>query len=342
MKLCLKLLAVAVIAVSTYSLTGCSAPSTFSYKNVTVSISSFCTDCVAGATTNGGTTYNPAYPQPPNPGSVILMPNTGQGGTTTFVANVTNAPQTNVTWTLYPTPNLGDIDTAPSGTSLPVGESGNPLGTINAASNNTISYTVPGPPIYSGAALVQANQLGIPQGDVLLVASVPISPSDPSVVATQSQLIEVYGGSSAIGPPSTFLIPKTILTPAGQTQPVVTVPRNTSYAFVGGTVGAGPCANTTSYPCVDAAGNKLVTGTPDNTSIWEVGPAPFSLTTAVVCSTNGPLCPYGTVTQQGVYTAPSVVPNSTNAFTTIAGEVVVVVISHAAPTTATYAYVLIN
>jgi hypothetical protein len=327
MKLCLKLLAIAVIAVSTYSLTGCSAPPTYSYQNVTISISSFCSDCAAGATLNGGTLYNPAYPQPPNPGSIILVPNQSEGSTTTFVATVTNAPQTNVTWTLYPTPNLGDIDTLPSGTATPVGESGNPIGTIQAASGNTIYYTVPGPPVYSGAALVQANQLGIPQGDILLVASVPVDPANPAVVATQSQLIQVYGSSS----PSTYLTPHTGLTPSGQTQPVVTVPRNTSYAFYGGTVGALPCTNAT------ACGTSPVNST-DNTSVWEVGPAPYSLGTAIV----GGNSTYGTITQQGVYTAPAVIPTTTNSTTTINGEVVVIVSAHALPTIATYAYVAIN
>jgi hypothetical protein len=203
MKLCLKILAIAVIAVSTYSLTGCSAPPTFSYKNVTIGITSVCSDCADALFLNGGTLYNPAYPQPPNPGSVVLVANTGEGGTTTFTANVTNAPASNVTWTLYPTPNLGDIDTLPTGTSVPITPTGNPLGTINATSGNTISYSNPGPPIYTGAALIQANQLGIPQGDVLLVASVPIDPANPSVVATQNQLIEIYGGSTSQGPPST-------------------------------------------------------------------------------------------------------------------------------------------
>jgi hypothetical protein len=339
MKLCLKLLAVAVIAVSTYSLTGCSAPSTYSYKNVTISITSFCSDCAAGAFANGGTTYNPAFPQPPNPGSVILMPNTGEGGTTTFVANVTNAPQTNVTWTVYPQGNLSDIDTAPTGTSTPVGVSGNPMGTINATSGNTIFYTVPGPPVYSGAALVQANQLGIPQGDILLVASVPIDPANPSVVATQSQLIQVYSGGSP-PTPSTYLTPHSLTSPAGQTQAVVTVPRNTSYAFYGGTIAAGPCLGTVSSPCVNAAGATLLLGTPDDSTVWEVGPTPEATGTAIA----GGNATYGTITTQGVYTAPALIPTTSNG--TIAGEVVVYAAAHAACaptcTVVSYAYVGIN
>jgi hypothetical protein len=333
MKSCLKTLALALIAVSTYSLSGCSAPAGFSYQNVSVSFTTFCSDCP-------GPYFNPAYPQPPNPGSVVMMPNTGEGGTETFVASVTNAPATNVTWTLYPTPNLGDIDTPPSATTPPgqsggPAETGNPLGTINVASGNTIYYTVPGPPVYSGAALVQAQAMGIPQGDVLLVASVPNDPGNPSSVATGNQLIQVYGGSSAQGPPSSYLTPHSQTTPAGQTQPVVTVTHNTSYAFYGGIVGAAPCTTTTACNAI-AANTPLYTA--DNVAVWAVGPANESLTTAVV----GGNATYGKITQQGVYTAPATVPSTTNSSTAINGEVVVYVWSQLAPTVASYAYVGIN
>jgi hypothetical protein len=341
MKLCMKLLAIAVIAVSTYSLTGCSAPPTFSYQNVTIAISSFCSDCASSAYLNGGTTYNPAYPLPPNPGSVILMPNTSQGGTTTFVATVTNAPQNNVTWTIYPTPNLGDIDTNPSGTSTPVGESGNPMGTIQATSGNTITYTIPGAPVYSGAALLQANQLGIPEGDVLLVASVPINPGNPSVVATQSQLIQIFGGSSIQGPPGTYLTPATGTNPSSQTQPAVTVARNASYAFFGGQVGAGPCTNTAAYPCTTASGATLTTGVPDNSVYWGVCPATTSACTSTSAIIGGNTS-LGTITQQGVYTAPAIIPTTALGTTSINNEVEVIVYSHLAPATKSYAYVGIN
>jgi hypothetical protein len=333
MKLCSKLLAIAVIAASTYSLTGCSAPATFSYQNVNIAITSFCADCAAGAYLNGGTTYNPAYPLPPNAGSVILMPNTSQGGTTTFVATVTNAPQSNVTWTLYPTPNLGGITTDPSGTSTPVTESGNPLGTIQATSGNTITYTVPGAPVYSGAALIQANQLGIPNGDVLLVASVPSNPSNPSVVTTQNQLIQIYGGTPPQGPPVTYLTPSTSSVPSGQVQPVVTVARNASFAFYGGQVAAGPCLGTAAYACVTASGATLLTGVPDNSVYW--GVCPYSTTactyTTAVVGGNSTL---GTITQQGVYTAPAAIPTS--------NEVQVIVYSHLANSVRSYAYVGVN
>jgi hypothetical protein len=279
--------------------------------------------------------YNPNYPQPPNPGSVVLMtPGGGEGGTNTFVATVTNAPQTNVTWTLYPQPNLNSITQLPTGTTLPVGESGDPAGTINATSGNTIFYSAPNIPIYSGAALEQANAMGIPQGDVLLVASVPSNPSDPTQVATASQLIQVYGGSNAQGPPTTYLNPKTSTSPANQTQPAVTVPHNTSFAFYGGVAGAGPCTSTTTC----TAQGATVLYTTDNTAIWEVGPAPYSLSTAIP----GGNSTYGTITPQGVYTAPATIPTTTNSGTKTNGLVVVYVISHFVQTVNSYAYVAVN
>jgi len=314
MKLCLKILAIAIIAATSYSILGCSAPATFSYQNVSINITTYCSDCP-------GPYYNPAYPQPPNPGSVIMMPNTGEGGTETFFANVTNAPQTNVTWTVYPTPNLGGIDILPTGTALPIGESGT-LGTINAAGGNSIYYTVPGPPVYGGAALEQANAMGIPQGDVLLVATVPDDPSNPSAVATGSQLIQVYAGSSAQGPPSTYLTPHTSTTPAGITSPAVTVARGTSFQFYGGTVGAAPC--TTTVSC-----GSLPLYTADNTSVWAVGTAPYSLATAVI----GGNTTLGTITQSGLYTAPATIPSPLP---------VVIIYSHLTGAAATYANIGVN
>ena len=121
MKLCLKILAIAVIAVSTYSLIGCAAPPSFSYQNVTASITGQCSDCE-----NSGIVvfYNPAYPQPPSAGSVALMPpGGGQGGNTLFTVTVNNAPANNITWTIFPRPNLGSINNPPNGTAYPVGES---------------------------------------------------------------------------------------------------------------------------------------------------------------------------------------------------------------------------
>jgi hypothetical protein len=298
MKLSLKILAIAIIAASTYSLIGCAAPAGYSYQNIAITFSATCSDCPAIA-------YNPAAPPPPSPNSVLLMASNSQGGTSFITATVTNAPGNNITWTVYPTPNLGDITTAPTcqTTSTPCqpSESTNPDGTINAASGNTIVYTVPGPPIFSGAALVQANALGIPQGDLLLTASVPSDPNNPSAVFTASQLIQIYGSGTFPGS-TPYLSPHTPTTPTGLTNPVVTVARNASYQFTGGVVGTLPC--TSASQCL-INGTQYVTNTTDNKAVWEVCPAPFALATCIV----GGNATLGTITQSGLYTAPAAIPS---------------------------------
>jgi hypothetical protein len=320
MKLCFKILAIAITAATAYALTGCAAPASFSYQNVSLTITAQCGDCPT-------IVYNPALPQPPNAGSALMMPNTGQGGVTIFTANVTNAPA-NITWTLYPTPNLGE-PTPPTGTSTPVGESGSQVGTLQVASGNTVYYAQNGVPVYSGAALAQAQAMGIPQGDVLLVASVPSDPNNPSAVATANQLIQIYGGSSAQGPPSVYLTPSTPTVPAGLTNPVATFTHGGApYQFFGGVVGAAPCASITTCG-VDSKGNAIPIGTADNAPIWEVGPAPFSLSTAVV----GGDSTYGFISQTGLYTPPATIPVT---------QPVVILVSHLVPTISKFANIAIN
>jgi hypothetical protein len=329
MKLCLKILAIAVIAVSTYSLIGCAAPPSFSYQNVSISISGQCADCE-----NFGIAviYNPAYPAPPAPGNVAyITPGGGPGGDELFTATVTNAPQTNVTWTIYPTPNLGSISNPPTGTTYPVGESGSSVGTVVANSGNTALYGAPsGPPIYTGAALQQAQAMGIPMGDVLLVASVNVDPSNPASVVTASQLIQVVNNTSA---PTPYLFPHTNTSPANITTPAVTVARNASFQFLGGVVGALPCTSTTTCltqftPVINSANNNPV---------WMVCPATFALSTClpVVNGISGNAT-LGTVTQTGLYTAPAAIPSPLP---------VVLVTAQEAPTitnTSNFAYVGIN
>jgi len=359
MKFCFRILALATIAATAYSVIGCSAPAGFSYQNVAISLTASCSDCPQGVT------FNPAYPVPANAnnggqnastipvGAVVTAPvgGTGQeGAVVSFYASVSNAPATNVTWTIYPTPNLADIDTLPTGTAPAgdangPGEQGSAVGQVQVASGSSVYYSTPsGIPIYTGAALEQANAMGIPQGDILLVASVPDSPSNPSSVATLGQLIETYGKSTTVGPPVSYLTPSTPTTPSGQTQPVVTVTHATSYAFYGGVAGVAPCFNAA------ACGTSPI-GTVNDTAVWAVGPASESLSTAVVggAVTVGGVTtyPYGSITQAGVYTAPATIPPTcsstvTTNCTSIANEVVVYVWSQAAPTVASYAYVGIN
>ena len=331
MKLCLKSLAILIIAAITYSIIGCAAPASFTYQNIGIAISAQCSDCQSAQIT---VTYNPNFPVPsvangPAPaGSVIVMPNSGQGGVILLTAFVTNAPA-NVTWQIYPTPNLSQPGNLPTGTSTPVGESGSSVGTISAASGSTAYYTQGGVPVYTGAALVQAQALGIPQGDVLVVASVPSDPNDPTKVATASQLIQLFATGSTQGPPTVYLVPRTPLTPAGITTPAVTVSHlapNNTFQFYGGAVGASPCNSVTSCTI---QGTLYPTNTTDNQVVWEVGPAPFSLSTAIP----GGSTTYGTISTTGLYTAPATVP---------ATQPVVVLVSHLISTVNAYAYVSVN
>jgi hypothetical protein len=337
MKLCLKIFAIATIAAFTYSLTGCAAPSSFSYSNVGIAFTAQCSDCPAGII------YSPTNP------AVELMSNQSQGGTVLWTANVTNAPSNNITWALYPTPNLGSITTLPTGTATPVGESTAQVGYFNAISGNTAYYNQNGVPTYSGAALVQAESMqytlsyqeqtvspagvtqtttvtepmtGIPQGDVLMSASVPNDPANPSSVYTGYQLIQIFANKTAVGPPSLYLVPQTPTTPSSLTTSVVTVPRNTSYQFYGGVVGAGPCTSSTTYgSCTGEPLNYT-----DNTAIWSVGATTSS-------AVSGGSTTYGTISQTGLYIAPATVP---------ATQPVVVLASHAQPTATAYAYITIN
>jgi hypothetical protein len=330
MKLCLKILAIALIAASTYPLTSCAGPAGYSYQNVGISVATACSDCPVS------NTYNPAQP------NVIMMTTGGQGGVEQFTATVTNAPA-NVTWTVFPQPNLSSITSFPTGTSTPVGESGSSVGSFATSSGNALTvtapsmyYTGPGsPPVYSGAALQQAQtiqwysngvlQTGIPQGDVLIVASVPTDPANTSSVYTQGQLVQIYRNSTPQGPPSVYLTPSNGSTPANQTQPVAYVARGGSFQFYGGTVGAAPCIPAAGQTtCALPAG--AVPYTTDNSSIWLVGPAPFSLSTAV----QGGNATLGTIDQNGKYTAPATVPNPLP---------VVIIASHFVPSVAAYANV---
>jgi len=342
MKRSSKILANVIIATTTYSLIGCAAPQGYSYKNVSILITQTCSDCQIGAATQP---YNPQQP------GVVLMSNQGEAGTTAFTANVTNAPE-QVTWQIYPLPNLTETSgPLPTGTVLPVGENGSQVGSFNAVSGNTAYYTQGGIPVYSGAALQQAQNfqytisyltttvvagqtqliqvntptVGIPQGDVLLAATVQTDPSNPNSTFTGYQLVQVYNGSSS-GAPSVYLVPKTPTTPAGLTDSVAFVPHNGgTFQFYGGAVGAAPCASTSA--CLINGTQFPINGT-DNGVIWEVGTS----TSTVVAGGNSTV---GTISNTGLYTAPTTIPST-------GAQVVVVMAAHALTTTNAVAYVTIQ
>jgi hypothetical protein len=340
MKLCSKILAIAIIAAFTYSLTGCAAPSSFTYSNVGIAFTAQCSDCP------NGIIYSASNP------AALLIPNQLEGGVVLWTVSVTNAPSNNLTWALYPTPNLGDPNPLPTGTATPVGETNSAVGYFQTVSGNTAYYQMNGVPTYTtGAALVQAQDMqytvtypqetlspvgvpllttvtqqmtGIPQGDVLMSVSVPNDPSDPSSVYTAYQLMQIYANSSSLGPPSLYLTPHTPTTPSGLTTSVVTVPHGTSYQFFGGVVGAAPCTSTAN--CL-IGGVQYPLDYTDNTAVWSVG-----ATTATVVAGGSTL--YGTITSTGLYTAPATVP---------ATQPVVTVSSQLSPgVTPLYAYITVN
>ena len=332
-----------LIAAAT-ALVGCAGPTQYSYQNVKVQLSAECSDCATI-----GQQYNPAYPMPSTTtgiapaGSVLLMPNAGQGGTTTFTAHVTNAPA-NVTWTLYPTPNLTGITVYPTCTITPSSttpscvptENASQVGTLTAASGATAYFVQNGVPVYSGAALQQAQSLGIPQGDVLLVASVPADPNNPANVATASQLVQIYNTA-----PSVYLTPRTPTNPSGLTNPVVTVARTKQFQFVGGAVGAPPCNGTgptTSGGCGSGTG-ALPNFSTDNAVNWYTGPGPCVSGTPPATAVLGGSTLFGSISTTGLYTAPAAIPSSTYG---TAGQAAVYIQSHLAPAVTACANIGIN
>jgi hypothetical protein len=353
MKFCIKILAIAVVAATAYSLTGCGANVPYTYQNVSVSMASVnCEDCTPGVIFNPLYPTSPAYvpflngnAQPDVPGSVLLMSNQGNGGTQTITATVNNAPGP-ITWTLYPQPNLGTPNPPPTGTGTPVGESGSSVGSITVATGNTAIYIQGGIPNYTGQALLQTQQgIGvpagtcmptgpcIPQGMVLLVATVPSDPTNPSATVSTGQFIQIYSSTT----PTPELYPSTPTTPTGITAGAVTLPHGTgTFQFNGYVIGDLPCGSPTACAAVAAVtpacstvpANPPVNFT-DNCGLWEVGPAPYALGTAVL----GGDATYGTITQTGLYTAPAVIPPV---------QPVVIFVAHAAQTLAKYANVTIN
>jgi hypothetical protein len=332
MKLGLRILAVAIIAATSISLIGCAGPAGFSYQHVTITLSPMCEDCP------NGIIYNPAYPvpvpasggfgigagsaggtagspgAPPRPGSVLLQPQAGPGAVFWFQADVTNAPA-NITWNIYPTPDLADITVLPSGTGATEGgtagnTSSTNYGSFVSASGNVAYYNEgSGIPTYTGGpALQQALAMGIPQGDVLIQATVPSDPANPSTVATVNLLVQLF---TPAGSPSVQMFPRTPTNPTGLTTSVATVPRGTNFQFTGYAVGAPPCLSPSA--CNNIYQNAPI-NTTDNTVVWLVGNANTTLggvaSATVGGLVNGVPGPYGTITQTGLYTAPAVIPIS--------------------------------
>ncbi len=318
MKLCLKILAIAVIAATTCSMIGCGAPPAYSYSNVTVTLSARCDNCFGG-----GTTGNLVPTDPAHPGVIEIANSATEGGNYEMTANVTNAPSTQVSWAVYP-----------------VGGGG---GALAVTSTNTALFSGGNLGVYSGTVLAQAQAMqytiqipststsgvttytteqetGIPQGDVLLAASVPNNPDDPTSMVTAYQLFEYTGIS-----PILYLTPSTPTNPSGLTTSVLTLPVGATYQFYGGAFnGLGCSPPPGSSTCTDGS----PAFTTNNTVFWQVGQTGGGLTSA----TTGGSPTYGTISPTGLYTAPATVP---------AAQPFVAIVSQVAPGENKIAYITI-
>jgi hypothetical protein len=350
MKLCSKILAIAIAAATTFFLIGCTTPASFSYQNISISITPFhCGNCTQ------------AIEDPVNLGAWEV------NGALTLIASANNAPP-NFTWSLYPQPNLFQPSPPATGTGLPVGEQnlGPTLGYFDYVGNSlngpSVEYIPPSPtigaagnippgaaPVYFGPDLLAAQSMqytityntssvalngtvststhtvpttGIPQGDVLLGVSVPSNPDDPTQMYTAYQLIEIYGTNAV------YMTPRDPTNPSGLTDIVLTVPRGTTYQFYGGAVGVAGCGSTST--CNAQPTGLQALHSIDNTVVWEVGSS--STTTVIGGSTQ-----YGTISTSGLYTAPTVSPTGTFPFTTC-----VLMAAHVSLSTNAYAYITVN
>jgi hypothetical protein len=348
MKLCLKIFVVAIVAALTYSLIGCAAPNGFSYSNVSITLNQFCTY------TCSSVSYDPNTIPPLSTSNTYYAWEIASGTDYFFTANVVNAPA-NFTWALYPTENLVE-PTDPVGNGTGEASAGATDGSFYVGPNNsgpTVIYLPPSPPIFSGAALQQAEtfnyttsyteesvsvngvpslktitapQTGIPMGYVLLAVSVPSNPQDPTQNYTHYQLMEITGGLN------TFLIPSTPTNPSGLTTPAVTVPRGTSFQFYGGAIGNGPCGTVAS--CSTQAAGLQTLGSIDDTVVWTVGSSP---STNCISGVVGCTSIYGTVSSSGLYTAPTVSPTGVFPFTAV-----VIMEANTLKTTTKTAYITVN
>jgi hypothetical protein len=338
MKFSPKSVVFAVLAAAAIALTSCSAPTGYSYSNIGITMTAYCSDCPA-------ITYNPAFPQPPAVGSVMYMPQGGsQGGVVQLTVHVTNAPASSATWAIYPSPNLTLPNPPASGTSAPIAPGGSSVGAFTTpnttgpsvecpsggtsacsetASGASVFYQNGGTPIYTGSALQQAQALGIPQGDVLIVVSVPNDPANPSSTVSYGQLIQMYNSNTN---PTLYMVPTEPTTPSGTTTSVAQVPRNGTFQFYGGAAGEVPCVTA---PCTfNGVTYPLLTA--DNNVIWKVGQTAAGATNTCnnpsdTKNQSAATCPYGWISSTGLYTAPPTIP--TNVSPLVNGQVVIVMTS---------------
>ncbi len=286
MKLSSRILAFAAIA-STSALISCAGPSGYSYKNVTIKLS-FNPIC-SGVCLTGTSNIFTLVPQPLQAGDLIGPPGairlpTGyqsSGSCVELTATVTNAPA-NLTWTIYPTPTP-TVPAPPSGTSYaPTLPSVN-VGTLSSTTGSQNYYCSPRDiPIYTGATLAQAQSLGIQQGETEVVVSVPADPNNPANVVSQTQTFNTE--SNAV--PSGVIVGTTPNTS-------LSLPLGGKFQFSGFVTGL------SGYYTAPGTTTQI----PSQSQVWSVT-APGGLPIV------GGNATIGTITNTGLYTAPSAYPAS--------------------------------
>jgi hypothetical protein len=293
MKLCTRLLAIAIIVCSG-SLISCAGPSSFSYQNVTLSLthSTICNGCFTGSFSY---ILNPAGAGGIT-GAIEMPPGGGSGGCDQLFVTVTNAPL-KPTWTIYPAPSSA-APAPSSGTTNPPGEPNPNTGTIVVGTGNSNFYCEPsGIPIYTGVSLVNAKAAGIVdangnvvQGSTEVIVTNPADPNDPTKIVSAA----LFFSYQLQTPPTGVLVGMSGLTlPAN-----VTVPLGGTYQFSGYVAGANGF-----NPCTGGGGAGPSTGTPGYAVTYSVN--------GVVGGTGTGAGQFGTISANGLYTAPTNYPSST-------------------------------
>jgi hypothetical protein len=183
---------------------------------------------------------------------------------------------------------------------------------------------------------VQAQAMGIQQGQVMMVVSVATDPGNPASVATTTEILQIYSETTPpTGPPAVNLTPVSI---TSAYDPVVVLSHlapNNTFQFTGFATAAEPCM--TVGNCTSEGFTNLYST--DNAVVWAVAPYVISgASFAVGIPVVGGNSTEGTISQTGLYTAPATIPLST----TTTGPPVVVLESHLVPTIVAFADITVN
>jgi hypothetical protein len=311
MKLCSKLLAIAIIA-SAFGMISCAGPASASFQNVTINLTYYpiCNGC--GTTGTGGFFYGI---NPPGSGGIVgaqicspasstcltggteqcnavsnlcstgaaveMPPGGGSGSCIELFVTVKNAPL-NPTWTIYPAP----ISTSATSN----------VGTLSSQTGATNFYCEASSiPIYSGAQLAQAKAAGIVdasgtvvQGTTEVVVSNPADPANPSNVVSTAMFFTYQ----LLGPPTGINVG--IFAGSSVEVPLSTATTPSTYQFTGWVAGVNGLIGPSMIPAYSKTWNLAAcTG----------GPA--------LVSANG-TSNYGSINATtGVYTAPTAYPSAT-------------------------------